>query len=83
MAKTVFLQVLSSSYVSPFSQSVPCFSHVRYLEQTRINVTTTTKVLPNTYKNNLAVKPVNESNWQPKQLISEAAKNKNYVNTAN
>ena len=26
--KNVFREVLSSPFVSPFSQSVPCFSHV-------------------------------------------------------
>ena len=35
-----------------------------------------TKGLPNPCKNTLAVKQVNKSNWQPKQLISEVAKNK-------
>ena len=33
--------------------------------------------------NTLAVKQANKSNWQPKQLISEAAKDKSSVDTTN
>ena len=41
-----------------------------------LQLTMINKVLSSPYKNTLAVKLANESNWQQKQLISEAAKNK-------
>ena len=41
------------------------------------------KVLPNPCNNILVVKQVNKSNWQPKQLLSEVAKNKLYVDATN
>ena len=41
-----------------------------------LQLTMITKDLPSPFKNTLAVKQANKINWQPKQLITEAAKNK-------